>query len=173
MNSFNDEYRDTSNRVHAFVIRMAANNMKRDFMAGSYDCAGDDGKAVKLNGFLGSKILESNPIIAVASQTFHPTPGLSTQEVSRFYNERHTGTRLMQSFIFPPETVHEMDRVGQRNYWQLTPNVLYTSTKAVLKLLHELKKRINAGVVLGICVAILNMNTIPNTNALELPLHEP
>ena len=67
MKSFNNEDRDTSNCVHAFVIEMAANNMKSNFMAGSYACARDDGKAVKLNGFLGSKILKSNPLIAVAN----------------------------------------------------------------------------------------------------------
>ena len=41
--------------------------MKSNFVAGSYACAGDDGKSAKLNGFLGSKILESNLIIAVAN----------------------------------------------------------------------------------------------------------
>ena len=39
--------------------------------------------------------------------------------------------------------------------------------------MYELNKRINAGVVLGVCVAMLNMDSMPNTNVLELPLHEP
>ena len=173
MNSFNDEDRDTSNRVHKFVIRMVANNMKCDFMAGSYACAWDDEKSAKLNGFPGSKILESKLLIAVANGTAKPTPGLLSQEVSHFFDERHIGTRMMQSFISPPEIVHEMDNADQRDYRQLTPSALYTSIKAMIKLLHELNKRIDAGVVLGGCVAILNMNSMPNTNILELPLHKP
>ena len=67
---------------------MMANNTKSTFMAGSYACAGDDGKAAKLNGLLGSKITETNLITAVANRMLHPTPGLLTQEVSHFYNER-------------------------------------------------------------------------------------
>ena len=127
MNSFIYEDRDTSSLVHVFVIRMVANNMKIDFMARSYACARYDMKSVKLNGFLGSKILKSNCIIAVANQTLKPTPGLLTQEVSRFCNQRHIGTGMMQSFIFPPDIIHEIKR---------THSALYTSIKAVLKLMH-------------------------------------
>ena len=95
MNSLNNEDRDTSNRVHACVIGIVANNTKSDFMAGSCACDGDDGKSAKLNEFLGSKILKSNLILTVANLELHPTPGLLTQEVSHFYNERHIATRMM------------------------------------------------------------------------------
>ena len=145
MNPFNlnDEDRDSSNCVCEFVIRMVADNMKRDIMAGSYSCA-RDGKSAKLNGFLGGKILESNLMIAVANRTLNPNPGLLTQEVSRFYNKQHIGTIMMQSFIFPPEIVHEMDEADQHNYRHLTLNAFYTSIKAVIKLMHELNERTNA-----------------------------
>ena len=103
MNSSNNEDRDTYNLVQAFVTIMVANNTKSDFMAEAYACAGDNWKSAKLKGFLGSKILESNLTITVANRRFQPTPGLLTQEVSRFYNKRHIGTRMMQSFIFPPK----------------------------------------------------------------------
>ena len=76
MNFFNNEDRGTSNRVHAFVREKVADSMKSVFVA--------DGKAAKLNGFLGSKILGSNLIIAVANRILYPAPGLLTQEVSRF-----------------------------------------------------------------------------------------
>ena len=55
MNSFNNEDRDNSNRVHAFVIGMVANNMKSNFMAGSYTCAGGDGKAAEKKRVSGVK----------------------------------------------------------------------------------------------------------------------
>ena len=54
-----------------------------------------------------------------------------------------------------------------------TPIVLYTSTKVVIKLMYKLSKRIEAGAVRGVCVAIPNMNSMPNTNILELPHHKP
>ena len=69
MNSFNDEDRDTSNHVHKMFIRMMTNSTKRDFMAGSYVYPRDDGRSVKLSNFLGSKILESNLLIAVTNRT--------------------------------------------------------------------------------------------------------
>ena len=74
MNLLNREDRDTPNRVYEYVMRMVANNTKRDFMAGPYCYAGDDKKSAKLNGFLGSKILKSNLLIAVANGTFNPNP---------------------------------------------------------------------------------------------------
>jgi len=74
---------------------MVANNTKGDFMAGSYACDGDDGKAVKLNKLLGSKILGSNLLIAVMNRTLHSTPGRLTQEVSQFYNKRHIKTSMI------------------------------------------------------------------------------
>ena len=54
-----------------------------------------------------------------------------------------------------------------------TPIALYTSTKVVIKLMYKLSKRIEAGAVRGVCVAIPNMNSMPNTNILELPHHKP
>ena len=79
MNPLNDEDRDTSNCVRNSFMRIVADNMKRNVVGGFYCCAGDAGKSAKLNCFLGSKILTSNLIIAVANQTFHPTPALLAQ----------------------------------------------------------------------------------------------
>ena len=97
MNFFNDEDRDTSDRVRTIIRGMVTDNMKSAFMTGTYTCARNDGKAATstLNGFLGSKILKSNLILTVANLELHPTPGLLTQEVSHFYNERHIATRMM------------------------------------------------------------------------------
>ena len=78
----------------------------------------------------------------------------------------------MQSFVIPPEIVHEMDKADRRNYRKLTPSARYTGIKAVPKLVHKLNKRIDTGIVLGVFVAILNMNATPNTHVLDLPLHE-
>ena len=61
---------------------------------------------------------------------------------------------MVQLFIFPLEIVHGMDKEDQCNYRQLTPSALYTSIKAVLKLMNKLHVSIDAGVVLGIYVAI-------------------
>ena len=47
--------------------------MKRDFIAGSFSCAGD-GKSAKLNGFLGGKIFEPNHLIAVANRMLNLNP---------------------------------------------------------------------------------------------------
>ena len=100
MKFFNDEDRDTSICVHTFIRGMVADDMKSAFMAGTYACVWDDGKTATLNGFLDSKILESNLIPAVANHELNHTPRLLIQEVSHFYNERHIATRLMQSFVF-------------------------------------------------------------------------
>ena len=73
MNFFNDEDRDTSICVRTFVRSMVAGDMKSAFMAKTYACARDDGKTATLNGFLDSKILESNLILAVANHELCPT----------------------------------------------------------------------------------------------------
>ena len=86
-------------------MRIVANNTKRDFMAGPYRYDRDGGKSAKLNGFLGGKILKYNLLVALSNRTLHPNPGLLSQEVSRFCNEQHIATRMMQLFIFPPEIV--------------------------------------------------------------------
>ena len=84
MNYYNDDDSETSIRCRNIVRLMMTDGMKRKFMAGTYVCAGDDRRTVALNGFLGSKILGSNLIIAVANRILYPAPGLLTQEVSRF-----------------------------------------------------------------------------------------
>ena len=66
-----------------------------------------------------------------------------------------------------------MNEADHRNYWQLTSCSLYTSITAVLKLMNTPHASIYAGVLIGICIAILNMNTLPNTNVVDFPLHEP
>ena len=75
-NPFNDEDENTSDCVQAFFGRMVADNVKHDFMAGPYCCAEDDRQSATLHGFLGGKIPESNPQIAVASRMLHPNPDL-------------------------------------------------------------------------------------------------
>ena len=73
---------------------------------------------------------------------------------------------MAQSFIFPPEIFREMDEADHCDCREFTPSALYTSIKAVIKLMYDLNKRIDAGIVLGVCVAILNMISMPNTNVL-------
>ena len=63
----------------------------------------------------------------------------------------------MQSFIFPSKIIHEIAEADQRDYRQLTPSALYTGINAVIKLLQKLNKSINAGVVLCVCVVVLNI----------------
>jgi hypothetical protein len=172
MNPLNDEDGDTSNRVHEIVTRMVAANAKRDFMAGPYRCAGDDGKTAKLNGFLGGKILESNLHIAVANRMLNPSPGLVSQEVSRICNESHIGTKRMQSFIFPREIIHDMNAADCHASREITPSALYTSIKAVIKLIYESNEMTGAREVLGVCEAILNINPIRDTKAAEPPRNE-
>ena len=152
---------------------MVADNAKHTFMAGLYCYAEDDGQSATIHGFLGTKILESNLQIAVANRMLHPNPDLVSREVSWICNVRHITTKMMQSFIFPAEIVQEMDAADHRANQEITPSALYTSIKAVITLMYELNKIIEAGVVLGIGVAILNMNSMPNTTVLELPHHRP
>ena len=79
----------------------------------------------------------------------------------------------MQSFIFPPKIVSEMNEAGQRNHRQLTPHSLYMCIRAVLKLINELHASVDTGVVLGVAIAIINMNTAPNVGVVNSPLDEP
>jgi hypothetical protein len=76
---------------------MVSDDTQSDFMAGTHAYAWDDRRTATLSGFLGSKILESNFLLAVANREQHTTPGLLTQEVSRFNNEKHVAIRMMQS----------------------------------------------------------------------------
>ena len=80
---------------------------------------------------------------------------------------------MLQSFIFPSEIFHEMDEADYHDCRQLTSSACYTSTKAVIKQMCKVKEIIDAGFVLGICVAVANMNSMPNTNVLEPSLHKP
>ena len=56
---------------------------------------------------------------------------------------------MMQSFIFPPKIVHGMDEADHHNYQEFTLSALHTSIKAVIKLMYELNKRIDAE---GLCL---------------------
>ena len=122
----------------------------------------------------GGKILESNLQIAVANIMLHPNPDLVSQEVSQICNVRHIGTKMMQSFIFPPEIVHEMDAADHRANREITPSALYTSIKAVITLMNGLNGIIEAGAMYGVsvasvCVTIINMNPMSNTSVLDPP----
>ena len=80
----------------------------------------------------------------------------------------------MQSFIFPPKIVSEMNEAGQRNHRQLTPHSLYMCIRAVLKLINELHASVDAGVVLGVlAITIINMNTAPNAGVVDFLLDKP
>ena len=148
MNFFNDDDRETSIRVCTIVRDMVAGVMKSDFMAGTYACAWDDGRTAALNGFLGSKILESNLLLSVETREQHPTPGLLTQEVSYFNNVEPIATRMMQVLIFPTKIVSKMNDMNQRNHRKLTPRSLYTCIRAVLRLINkEYASVVLAGVV--------------------------
>ena len=148
---------------------MVAVGRKSASMAGTYICAGGDRRIADLNGFLGIKILESNLLLAVTNCQEHPTAGVLTQEVSRSDNSTHIATRMMESFIFPPQIVSEMNKADQRHHRTLTPHSLYTCIRVVLKLVNEL----NVDGVLGVAIAITNMNTAPNAGVVYLPLDKP
>ena len=147
---------------------MIANGRKSKFMTGTYICAGDDGKIADLNGFLGIKILEFNLLLTVANRQEYLAPGILTQEVSRVDRSTHIATKMMQSFIFPPEIISEMNKADQRHHRTLTPRSLYTCIRSVLKLVNKL----NANVVLGEAIVITNMNTAPNSGVVDFPLDE-
>ena len=136
MNPLNDEDEDTSNCVQEFVRRMVTDIVKHNFMAGSYCCAEDNGQSTTLHGFLGTKILEANLQNAVVNRSLHPNPDLVSPEVWRVCNVRHIVTKMMQSLISPPEIVHEMDAADHRANRGITPSALYTSIKAVIKLMY-------------------------------------
>ena len=53
----------------------------------------------------------------------------------------------MQSFISPPEIVQETNESDHHNHRQSTHTVLYTCIKAVIKLIYEVNKIIEAGVI--------------------------
>ena len=80
---------------------------------------------------------------------------------------------MMQSFIFPPKIVSEMNEAGQRNHQQLTLHSLYTCIRAVLKLINELHASADAGVVLGVAITIINTNTAPNVGIVDFLLDKP
>ena len=102
-------------------------------MAGMYICAKDDGRIAELNGFLRIKILEFNLLLFITGRQENPSPGVLTQEFSRFNNITHIATRMMQSLIFPPEIVSEMNEADHCNHQILTPHSLYKYIIAVLK----------------------------------------
>ena len=76
---------------------------------------------------------------------------------------------MMQSFIFSPGIVSDMNEVDQRNHRQLTPRSLYTCIRAVIKLINKQ----HAGVILGVEISITNMNTSPNVGVVDFLLNEP
>jgi hypothetical protein len=113
--------------------------------------------------------LEFNLLLAVAGRHPNPTPGVVTQEVSRFSNKDHIATSTMQAFIFPPKIVSEMNDADRRHHRTITPGSLYTCIRAVLKLVNEL----DYDVVFGVAVAITNMNTVQDANIVDLLTNEP
>ena len=57
---------------------------------------------------------------------------------------------MMQSFIFPPEIVQEMDAADHRAKREITHSALFTSIKAGVTLMSGLNGIIEAGVVHGV-----------------------
>jgi hypothetical protein len=51
MNNYKDDNRRLSSRCHIRVNNIVVSDRKREFMAGTYVCAGDDGRNIELNGF--------------------------------------------------------------------------------------------------------------------------
>ena len=175
MNNLNEDDEDTSTRVHKFIRSIVAYGAERTFLAGSYRCPVNDGESAALHSFLGIDITRSNIQIKLARRLEHPKPGLIHQEVSRICNANHIATQMMQSFIFPLEIVQEMNAIDHCDNREITTSALYTSIKAVITLMNRLNGSIiEAGVmhdvsVASVCVAIINMNPMPNTNELEIP----
>ena len=106
----------------------------------------------------------------------HPNPDLVFREVSRIYNAKHIATKMMQSYIFPPEIIQEMDAADHHANWEIAPSALYT--RAVTTLMNRLNGIIEVGAMhgvcmAGVCVAILNMNLMSNMNVLEPPCRVP
>ena len=79
----------------------------------------------------------------------------------------------MQSFIFLPKIISEMNEADSHNHWQLTPRSIHTYIRAVLKLINKLHASVDAGVVLGVAIVIININTAPNVGVVDFPLDEP
>ena len=129
MNTLHEDDEDTSTRVHNFVRRIVAYNAKHEFLAGSYCCADNDGETTALHGFLGTMSLQCNIQIELAQRIPYPNSGLINQQVSRICNTKHMATKMMQSFIFPPEIVQEMDTADYLANQEITPSALYTSIK--------------------------------------------
>ena len=108
---------------------MVADNVTDNFAAGPYRCAEDNGQYATLHGFLGGKILQSNLQITVTHIMLHPNLDLVSREVSRICNVRHIGTKMMQSFIFHSEIVHEMDAADHCTNREIRPSALYITSK--------------------------------------------
>ena len=68
MNYHNDDDRETSIWCRNIISGMLVDGMESEFMAGTYICAGDDGRSAELNEFLGIKILELNLLLAVTNR---------------------------------------------------------------------------------------------------------
>ena len=75
---------------------------------------------------------------------------------------------MMQSFVIPHDIVSEMNKTDNRHHNALTLCSLYTCIRAVLKQVNEL----NADVVLGVVIAIANMNTAPDARVVDFPLNK-
>ena len=120
--------------------------------------------------------MRCNIQIELARRLDHPKPGLINQEISRICNANHIATRMMQSFVFPQEVVQEMNAIYRRANREITTSALYTSIQAVITLINGLNGSIiEAGAIHGVrvasvCVAIINMNPMSNTNELEIPV---
>ena len=78
MNYYTNNNRDSSSCCCKLVTNMVSSGRKSEFMAGTYICAGYDGRITELNDFPGIKILEFNLLVAVAGRQNNPTPGVLT-----------------------------------------------------------------------------------------------
>ena len=124
MNTLNEDNEDISTRVRGFFRRIMAYDVKHEFLDDSYRCADNARETSALHGFLGTDILKCNIQIKLARRLPHPNPGLINQEVSQTFNAKHTATKMMQSFIFPPEIVQEMNAMDHRDNQEITTSAL-------------------------------------------------
>ena len=60
MNNQQEDNKDLSARIHAFVQMKMDNGEKNKFMAGTYCCSGNNGELARIYGFFGTGLIKSH-----------------------------------------------------------------------------------------------------------------
>ena len=125
---------------------MLVSGKKREFLAGTYAYAGDDGRLVELNDFLGIKNLDFNLFLAAMGR--HPTfasavvrsnpRGLNIQQQRPYFNKHDAIIHLSSREYIGNEQSSSL----QPPYHTLTPDSLYTCIRVVLKLVNQLDSNV-------------------------------